>query len=65
MQFSDLAQNLEAKVVGADVEFASLSTDSRSVHPGEVFLAFKGERFDGHEHVQAAADAGAGGYVVS
>lgn len=65
MQFSDLAQNLEAKVVGADVEFASLSTDSRSVHPGEVFLALKGERFDGHEHVQAAADAGACGAVVS
>jgi UDP-N-acetylmuramoyl-tripeptide--D-alanyl-D-alanine ligase len=65
MQFSDLAQNLDAKVVGTDVEFASLSTDSRSVHPGEVFLALKGERFDGHEHVQAAADAGACGAVVS
>jgi UDP-N-acetylmuramoyl-tripeptide--D-alanyl-D-alanine ligase len=51
--------------LGTDVEFASLSTDSRSVHPGEVFLALKGERFDGHEHVQAAADAGACGAVVS
>lgn len=65
MQFSDLAKNLGARVIGADVEFASLSTDSRSVHPGEVFLALKGERFDGHEHVQAAAESGACGAVVS
>lgn len=65
MQFSDLAQNLDARVIGADVKFSSLSTDSRSVEPGEVFLALKGPRFDGHEHVQAAADAGACGAIVS
>lgn len=36
-----------------------VSTDSRAVRPGQVFIALRGERFDGHEFLAAAAGAGA------
>jgi UDP-N-acetylmuramoyl-tripeptide--D-alanyl-D-alanine ligase len=40
------------------VEIAGLSTDSRTLKPGQVFLALKGERFDGHDKLAEAARAG-------
>ena len=42
----------------------AISTDTRTVQAGELFLALRGENFDGHEHVHAAAAAGALGAVV-
>lgn len=39
-------------------EASGLSTDSRNLAPGQVFLAIKGERFDGHTKLGAAAAAG-------
>jgi UDP-N-acetylmuramoyl-tripeptide--D-alanyl-D-alanine ligase len=44
--------------------FSGISTDSRAIQPGALFLALVGERFDGHDHVAAAAAAGATGAVV-
>jgi UDP-N-acetylmuramoyl-tripeptide--D-alanyl-D-alanine ligase len=44
--------------------FSSVSTDSRSISPGAVFVALEGERFDGHDHLSAAAAAGATAAVV-
>lgn len=41
------------------------SIDSRSVAPGELFFAVKGERFDGHDFVVAAGERGAVAAVVS
>jgi UDP-N-acetylmuramoyl-tripeptide--D-alanyl-D-alanine ligase len=41
-----------------------VSIDSRSLHPGDLFLALRGERFDGHDFVDAAFAAGASGAVV-
>jgi UDP-N-acetylmuramoyl-tripeptide--D-alanyl-D-alanine ligase len=41
-----------------------ISTDSRTVKRGELFLALRGEKFDGHRFVEAAATAGATGAVV-
>jgi UDP-N-acetylmuramoyl-tripeptide--D-alanyl-D-alanine ligase len=41
------------------------SIDSRTVAPGELFFAVKGERFDGHEFIPAAIERGAIGAVVS
>lgn len=42
-----------------------VSTDSRSVRPGELFFALSGERFDGHDYVDEALRRGAVGAVVS
>lgn len=41
------------------------SIDSRTLQPGELFFAIRGERFDGHDFVQAALDRGAVAAVVS
>ena len=39
-------------------------TDSRSAHDGKLFLALRGENFDGHHFVQTTADHGAVGAIV-
>src|SRR5947209_15492339 len=35
------------------------SIDSRTLNPGELFIALKGDRFDGHDYVQQALEQGA------
>ncbi|MEA1927612.1 MAG: UDP-N-acetylmuramoyl-tripeptide--D-alanyl-D-alanine ligase, partial [Candidatus Auribacterota bacterium] len=44
---------------------SGISTDSRSVRPGELFLALAGERFDGHDFIDTALNNGASGVIVS
>jgi UDP-N-acetylmuramoyl-tripeptide--D-alanyl-D-alanine ligase len=44
--------------------FSGISTDTRTLRPGALFVALKGERFDGHEHLGAAAAAGATAALV-
>jgi UDP-N-acetylmuramoyl-tripeptide--D-alanyl-D-alanine ligase len=41
------------------------SIDTRSLRPGDLFFALKGERLDGHDFVEAALQAGAVAAVVS
>jgi UDP-N-acetylmuramoyl-tripeptide--D-alanyl-D-alanine ligase len=41
------------------------SIDTRSMRPGDLFVAIRGERFDGHEFVAAALAAGAAGAIVA
>jgi UDP-N-acetylmuramoyl-tripeptide--D-alanyl-D-alanine ligase len=47
------------------LEIRGVSTDSRQIPPGVLFVALRGERFDGHEFVDAARQAGALAAVVS
>lgn len=46
-------------------EATSVSIDSRSVKPGDLFIAIKGEHFDGHHFVKQALEQGAVAAVVS
>lgn len=48
----------------ADMEIGRISIDSRTVAPGDLFVAIRGDRFDGHRFVAAALSAGAIGAVV-
>jgi UDP-N-acetylmuramoyl-tripeptide--D-alanyl-D-alanine ligase len=41
-----------------------ISTDSRTLKPGELFVALAGENFDGHNFVESASTAGAAGAIV-
>ena len=41
-----------------------VNTDSRSIGPGQVFLALRGERFDGHDFIPRAIDAGASAIIA-
>lgn len=44
--------------------YPSISTDTRTMLPGEIFVPLKGDRFDGHRFLEAAADRGAGLLVI-
>ncbi|MDP2811086.1 MAG: UDP-N-acetylmuramoyl-tripeptide--D-alanyl-D-alanine ligase [Rhodocyclaceae bacterium] len=45
--------------------FVAVGADSRAVTPGMLFVALKGERFDGHDHVLEALEKGAAGAMVT
>ena len=59
------ALGLSADLADPSLEYASVSTDSRSVGEGTLFVALVGERFDGHDFVVDALAKGAVGAVVS
>ena len=50
---------------GEDVLIESVGIDSRTLKPGALFIAICGERYDGHDFVEAAAAAGAAAAMVS
>ncbi|RRV06041.1 UDP-N-acetylmuramoyl-tripeptide--D-alanyl-D-alanine ligase [Pseudomonas sp. v388] len=64
MTFSDLVAPLDARQVGADCRFDGVSTDSRAIVPGQLFVALTGPRFDGHEYLEQVAAKGAVGALV-
>ncbi|HTB69288.1 MAG TPA: UDP-N-acetylmuramoyl-tripeptide--D-alanyl-D-alanine ligase [Steroidobacteraceae bacterium] len=58
------AQSCGGRLIGADVAFSGVSTDSRTVNSGELFVALSGARFNGEDYVAAAVARGAAGAVV-
>ena len=65
-RFPDFAAAMDARTVGpAPAHVTGISIDSRTLAPGEAFFAIRGERFDGHDFVGAALDAGASAAVVA
>lgn len=64
LYLSELVERLDARLVGPDVGFARLSTDTRNAQAGDLFLALKGERFDAHDFLNVAADRGVAALVV-
>ena len=48
-----------------DTTFNAVSTDTRSIAPGSLFIALRGERFDGHAFVAEAIARGAAGLLVA
>ncbi|MDP2483716.1 MAG: Mur ligase family protein, partial [Candidatus Palauibacterales bacterium] len=46
-------------------DFSSVTTDTRELRPGALFVALRGERFDGADFVENAERLGAGGAVIS
>jgi len=59
-----LAAMTGGRLVGGDRSFAEVSSDSRTLEPGSLFVALRGESFDGHDFVAAAAERGAVGALV-
>jgi UDP-N-acetylmuramoyl-tripeptide--D-alanyl-D-alanine ligase len=45
--------------------FSGVSTDTRTIKRGNLFIALKGEKFDGHDFILRAVENGAAGVVVS
>ncbi|MGA7750003.1 MAG: UDP-N-acetylmuramoyl-tripeptide--D-alanyl-D-alanine ligase [Gallionella sp.] len=65
MSLSQAAQVLNGRVVGDDVRFTAVSSDSRKLTQGDLFVALRGEKFDGYEFVPQAAQAGAAASLVN
>ncbi|MDN3517410.1 UDP-N-acetylmuramoyl-tripeptide--D-alanyl-D-alanine ligase [Aquisalimonas lutea] len=63
-RLDELTTPLTARLEGASVEFHGITTDSRRVAPGELFVALAGERFDGHAYAAAALERGAAAVMV-
>ncbi len=55
---------LDAEMTGEDVDFTAVSTDTRSLKAGDLYVALQGDRFDGHEYIDQAKQAGAVAAVV-
>lgn len=51
-------------IITADVAFTGLSTDSRKIEQGNVFLALRGETFDAHDFLEMVAESGAAAVIV-
>ena len=64
MSLAEAAAVLGASVRGGDVRFSGVSTDSRTLRRGDLFVALRGERFDGHGFLQNAAAAKAAAVLV-
>lgn len=65
MDLLTAARATAARLIGDNVTFCGVSTDSRSIAAGELFVALRGENFDGHEYVAAAQMRGAVAAVVA
>ena len=65
MTLTGLAKQLDGQLLGADASFRSVSTDTRSIGPGEAYLALVGERFDGNDFIEQAESKGAAAAIVS
>src|SRR5436305_80397 len=59
MRTGEAAALLGGRLSGGDAYFDGVSTDSRTIGRGALFVALRGERFDGHEFLDAAATRGA------
>ncbi|WP_338074185.1 UDP-N-acetylmuramoyl-tripeptide--D-alanyl-D-alanine ligase [Halochromatium glycolicum] len=58
------AQAIGGQLLGDDLPFEGVTTDSRGDCRGQLFIALRGERFDGHDYLADAAANGAVGAMV-
>ena len=65
MTLEEAAGATGGRVHGENVRFSSVGTDSRAIDVGQLFVALKGERFDGHEYVARARAQGAVGAMTA
>src|SRR5882762_940804 len=61
-----IAEHSGAKLEQGDgkIVIERISTDSRTIRKGELFVALRGENFDGHKFIESTAKAGAAGAIV-
>ena len=64
MLLSMAAQATGGRISGPDTEFNAVSTDSRSIKAGDLFIALRGEHFDGHDYATDCLARGAAAVMV-
>lgn len=65
MTLSQIAVVCDGRIIGADCQISSVSTDSRNIDSEGLFVALIGERFDAHNFVVTAQEQGAVALLVS
>ena len=56
---AEIAQAVGGRLIGADAEVGGVSTDTRTIEKGDLFVAVRGESFDGNDYIIQAAEKGA------
>jgi len=64
MRLSEAAAMLGVPFSGPDADVLRVSTDSRSIRPGDLFIALRGDKFDGGAFAAQALQQGAVGVVL-
>jgi UDP-N-acetylmuramoyl-tripeptide--D-alanyl-D-alanine ligase len=65
LSLKEVAANLGATLIGDDCIFTSVTTDSRKVEAGSLFVALMGDKFDGHQFCADVCHQGAKALLVS
>ncbi len=60
-----VAGQVGGKLLGGDAVFGPVSIDTRNLVPGALFVAIRGDRFDGNDFVPDAHSRGAAGAIVA
>lgn len=62
---SQVAQAVGGRLIGRDLAVSGVSTDTRAIAPGQLFVALRGERFDAHDFLAQAAASGVTALLAS
>lgn len=65
MMLSEIAKAVNGQMLGADTEVFSVGSDSRNIIKNQLFVAIKGEKFDGNTYAAEAIKQGAAAVLVS
>ena len=60
----EIAEAINGQLTGEDLTINAISTDSRALNAGDVFLALQGPNFDGHRFVAQASELGCSAVIV-
>jgi UDP-N-acetylmuramoyl-tripeptide--D-alanyl-D-alanine ligase len=65
MDTATAARAVDGRMLGENVRFNRVASDTRELAEGDLFVALKGERFDGHDFVGIAQERGAVAAIVA
>ncbi len=61
---SQVADAVDGRLLGADLALNGVSTDTRAIGPGQLFIALSGDNFDAHDFLAQAVASGAAALLV-
>ena len=64
IDLASAAKAINARLIGANIVFDRVTTDSRDLRPGDLFVGIRGERYDGHTFADQALAAGASAVML-
>jgi UDP-N-acetylmuramoyl-tripeptide--D-alanyl-D-alanine ligase len=64
LTLTEIAPKLDAVILGHDIKLTGCSTDTRNLLPGSLYVALRGNRFDGHDFIVEAQQQGASAVMI-